>query len=419
MKRLLPLLLLLGACAAPSRIVSSTPGAAIDPAEVASALATADVVVLGELHGNSTVHALHLEIVRELHALRPGMAIAMEMFERDVQLDLSRYFVGDIGEGEFLARSRPWPHYQTDYRPLVEYARENGIPVLAANAPRSLAMEVARKGLTAVAGNELVAEQVSAPKDGYWDAFVKEMSGGPSHGAHGKPSDEMLERFYQSQCLKDDTMAETIVRLKEETAGEYPPRLVVLVCGRFHSDRGFGTVARIRSRNPSLVVKVLSAEAVSDGEIGTFQPDPAVADFTLVVSESANREIPSMEQAGRAVAAKPKAEAAAPAAPGAAAAAAGGDQPVDMTGRPALGVRPDYEFGGTGLRIEDIVPGGAAEKAGLQAGDVLVELDGDPVEDVQGYMMVLNGLTVGAEVKAAVMRGSERKEFTLKVGSRQ
>jgi len=391
MKRLLPLLLLLGACASPSRIVSTTPGGAADPAEVARALSTADVVVLGELHGNSSVHALHLEIVRELHALRAGMAVAMEMFERDVQLELSKYFVGDIDEQEFLARSRPWPHYKTDYRPLVEYARENGIPVLAANAPRSLAMEVARKGLSAVAGNELVAEQVSAPKDGYWDAFVKEMSGGPSHGAHGKPSDEMLERFYQSQCLKDDTMAETIVRLKEETTGEYPPRLVVLVCGRFHSDRGYGAVARIRSRNPSLVVKVLSAEAVPDDQVHGFRPDPAV---------------------------KPKAEAAAPAAP-AAAPAAGGDQSVDMTGRPALGVRPDYEFGGTGLRIEDVVPGGAAEKGGLQAGDVMVELDGDPVEDVQGYMMVLNGLTVGAEVKAAVMRGSERKEFTLKVGSRQ
>ena len=418
MKRLLPLLLLLGACASPSRIVSTTPGGAADPAEVARALSTADVVVLGELHGNSSVHALHLEIVRELHALRPGMAIAMEMFERDVQLDLSKYFVGDIDEQEFLARSRPWPHYKTDYRPLVEYARENGIPVLAANAPRSLAMEVARKGLSAVAGNELVAAQVSAPKDGYWDAFVKEMSGGPSHGAHGKPSDEMLERFYQSQCLKDDTMAETIVRLKEETTGEYPPRLVVLVCGRFHSDRGYGAVARIRSRNPSLVVKVLSAEAVPDDQVDTFQPDPAVADFTLVVSESANRPMPSMEQVAKAAAAKPKAEAAAPAAP-AAAPAAGGDQSVDMTGRPALGVRPDYEFGGTGLRIEDVVPGGAAEKGGLKAGDVMVELDGDPVEDVQGYMMVLNGLTVGAEVKAAVMRGSERKEFTLKVGSRQ
>lgn len=418
MKRLLSLMLLLGACAAPSRIVSTTPGASVDPAEVASALATADVVVLGELHGNSTVHALHLEIVKELHALRPGMAIAMEMFERDVQMDLSKYFVGDIDEQEFLARSRPWPHYRTDYRPLVEYARENGIPVLAANAPRSLAMEVARKGLAAVAGNELVAEQVSAPKDGYWEAFVAEMSGGPSHGAHGKPSDEMLGRFYQSQCLKDDTMAETIVRLKQETAGEYPPRLVVLVCGRFHSDRGFGTVARIRSRNPSLVVKVLSAEAVPDDQVDTFRPDPAVADFTLVVSESANRPVPSMEQAGRAVAAKPKADAAPPTAP-AAAPAAGGEQGVDMTGRPALGVRPDYEFGGTGLRIEDVVPGGAAEKAGLQAGDVLVELDGDPVEDVQGYMMVLNGLTVGTEVKATVMRASERKELTLKVGSRQ
>lgn len=416
MKRLLPLLLLLPACATPSRIVSSTPDGATDPAAVARALATADVVVLGELHGNSSVHALHLEIVKELHALRPGMAVAMEMFERDVQLDLSRYFVGDIDEETFLARSRPWPHYKTDYRPLVEYARENGIPVLAANAPRSLAMEVARKGLAAVAGNELVAEQVSWPKDGYWEAFVAEMSGGASHGAHGKPSDEMLERFYQSQCLKDDTMAETVVRLKEETVGEYPPRLVVLVCGRFHSDRGFGAVARIRSRNPSLVVKVLSAEAVPDDQVHGFRPDPAVADFTLVVGESANRPSPMAEQVAKAAAVKPKEGAAAAEKP---AAAAAPGATVDMTGRPALGVRPDYEFGGTGLRIEDVVAGGAAQQAGLEAGDVLVELDGDPVEDVQGYMMVLNGLTVGTEVKAAVVRGSERKEFVLKVGSRQ
>ena len=54
---------------------------------------------------------------------RRPVALSLEMFERDVQTVLDEYLAGLISERHFLLSSRPWKNYETDYRPLVEYAR--------------------------------------------------------------------------------------------------------------------------------------------------------------------------------------------------------------------------------------------------------------------------------------------------------
>src|SRR5207249_4721318 len=114
-------------------------------------------VFLGEHHDDPVAHHLELALLKRAQeqaarqAKPPGtaarpVALAMEMFERDVQDVLDEYLAGYITERHFKDASRPWKSYDKDYRPLVEFARENKLAVLASNAPRRYVNRVSRLG---------------------------------------------------------------------------------------------------------------------------------------------------------------------------------------------------------------------------------------------------------------------------------
>jgi len=94
-----------------------------------------------------------------------------------------------------------------------------------------------------------------------------------------------------------------------------------------------------------------------------------------------------------------------------------GDEPAEG-GRPALGFMPNYDDGVLGVQVDMLVPGGPAEKGGLEAGDVIVGVGERVVESVSDYMEVLADLTVGQKVTVKVLRGDEEKTFEVTVGRR-
>src|SRR3990172_13241776 len=98
-----------------------------------------NVIFIGEVHELRVAHEAELAILTGLSEGDPNLVLALEMFERDVQYILDAYLKGQISEHTFLERSRPWPNYQEDYRPLIELAKKQGIPVIAANVPRRAA----------------------------------------------------------------------------------------------------------------------------------------------------------------------------------------------------------------------------------------------------------------------------------------
>lgn len=414
------LALFAAACAAPARIVRTADGEAVTVGEVAEDLAAADVVALGELHQTPAVHETHLAIVKALHARRPQMVIAMEMFERDAQTPLLQYLAGMIDEGDFLAASRPWPDYKRDYRPVVEYARGNGIPVLAANAPRKLAGKVAREGAASVKGDPMVARETTAPEDAYYAEFVKAMDGHPG------VTKDFLGRMYAAQCIKDDTMAESITDyLARQRVDEQKP-LVVLICGRMHSDHGRGAVQRIKNRRPDLDCRVLSAETVADPSSDPFTSPKDVGSYVVVTAEV---ERPPMmvgpvigsekdKDAAKAPAAKPVEAKPADAKPAAAAAAAPAVPAHDENVRPALGLMPEYGGDEGGVKVGSVREGGAAEKAGIEAGDLLVALNGVAIKDIEHYTELLDALAIGKPAKVRVRREGAEVELEVVVGSR-
>jgi len=74
------------------------------------------------------------------------------------------------------------------------------------------------------------------------------------------------------------------------------------------------------------------------------------------------------------------------------------------TRRVSFGAVPDFTFEGTGVRLDGVVPGSAAEKAGLAKGDVVTALDGIAVDSLRAFSERLRTLAPGQTVKVQYTR---------------
>ena len=255
----------------PRRVVDGQTGEARPWAAMIDELALADVVFVGEQHDDPNTHKLELAILSELSAKGRPVTLAMEMFERDVQGPITNFGAGKLAEPEFLKFSRPWPRYATDYKPLVDFAKSKNLPVIASNVPRPFAADVSKNGFAPLATKTAVEKkwfaadlQCPTGDDEYYQKFLEAM------GTH---PDASADRFYFAQCVKDETMAESIADAYAagSMGGQRP--LVVHVNGAFHSDFHYGTVSRAQRRLPGKRIAVVTVMPVDN--IDTANPDAA------------------------------------------------------------------------------------------------------------------------------------------------
>lgn len=216
-----------------------------------------DVVFLGEFHDDSVGHALQLEIFQkalEKYGAQRKTALSLEMFERDVQIVLDEYLKDLITEKKFLDDSRPWGNYQTDYRPLVELAKQKNLEVIAANAPRRYVNMVSRLGRDSLAKISPEARKWLAPlpfgqsSKAYADKFNALM------GGHG--SSNILD----SQTLWDATMADSVAGFLKRT--KHP--LVIHLNGSFHTESRLGTVEQLQKYRPETRILVVTIRYEDD-----------------------------------------------------------------------------------------------------------------------------------------------------------
>jgi uncharacterized iron-regulated protein len=219
-------------------------------------LARADAVFVGEQHDDPNTHRLELAIVEGLARRGVAVVVAMEMFERDVQGSVDRYEAEGMSEEQFLKDSRPWPRYASDYRPIVEFAKAHHLPIVASNIPRRIASDVSKSGLAAIdrlgADRPLAARDMQCPTSGsYYTRFGEAMGGHQGATAN----------FYFAQCVKDETMGESVAETFRKTTGRVA---IVHFDGAFHSDFGEGTADAARRRMPGRRIAVVSILPVAD-----------------------------------------------------------------------------------------------------------------------------------------------------------
>lgn len=272
-----------------NRFYDSATGRDVTFEAMIRAASRSDVVFFGEQHDDPGTHRAELAVLAALGNGSRPVVLSLEMFERDVQGVLDDYLAGRISESDFLARARPWERYTTDYRALVELARARGWPVVAANVPRRLASAVSRGGLASIEGlssaeRPLAARDISCPRDVYYEKFAAQMQGhsaggGPASATDSAAMRKMTDRFYEAQCVKDETMAESIVTALG-AAGQ--GALVLHVDGAFHSDFGLGTAARVVRRRPGIGITVLSAIPVDAVDRATPAEFKEHGDFVIL-----------------------------------------------------------------------------------------------------------------------------------------
>ncbi len=266
------------------RLFSAT-GQPADYDQMLQELAQVDVVLFGEQHNDALAHWLELQVAKDLQKLKnPGqLVLGMEMFERDVQPLVAQYAAGTLADTAFERQARPWPNYATDYRPLLQFARENHLPVIGTNTPRPFARVVAQRSLAALdklpaADRALLAPlplKVDYDLPGYKNMAA--MFGGDSK-AHGGGAQNII----QAQALKDATMAHFIQTSRQDG------QTLLHFNGSYHSDRHDGIVAYLRQYAPKLRVKTLSV--VTQEQLQTLDKEQLnVADFVVVVPADAGK----------------------------------------------------------------------------------------------------------------------------------
>jgi len=260
-------------------------GTFADYDQMLTELAQADVVLFGEQHNDAMAHWLEMQVAKDLVRLKkPGqLVLGLEMFERDVQPLVSQYATGTLADTAFERQARPWPNYSTDYRPLLQFARENHLAIIGTNAPQPYARAVSRGSLKALDKLPAAERALLVPlpmKVDYELPGYKNMAAmfGDANQVHGGGAQNII----QAQALKDATMAHFI------RSSRQPGQTLLHVNGSYHSDHHDGIVAYLRQTAPTLRIRTLSV--VTQAQLQTLEKDNVnVADFVVVVPEDGSK----------------------------------------------------------------------------------------------------------------------------------
>jgi len=241
--------------------------------QIIPVLAEKRVVFIGEQHTRYDHHLTQLEIIRRLHALHPQLAIGMEMFQQPFQRYLDEYVAGSIDEHTMLQATEYFRRWRMDYRlyaPILRYAREHGLPLIALNVPNELTHEVAHAGLDGLsdAYRQQLPADIAPADEAYRQRLKEVFELHPKEQGH-----ENFDHFVEAQLLWDEGMAERAAAYLIA----HPDHHLVVLAGNQHLAWDNTIPQRLQRRTAVTMASILNSWS---GAVA-----PGLADFLLLPEE--------------------------------------------------------------------------------------------------------------------------------------
>jgi len=240
-----------------------------------SDILSCEIVLFGELHNNPISHWLELQITKDIFkAKKQNLVLGAEMFEADNQEILEKYLKGQVIEDTLESQARLWPNYETDYRPLVEFARNTNLKFVATNVPRKYASKVMKEGFESLTSLGEDEKKFIAPLPIEYDASLDQYKKMLEMSMGGMSS----QNLPKAQALKDATMAHFIM------TNAASDKLFLHFNGSYHSDFFEGIMWYLKRKNADL--KILTIATVEQGDISKLSPDYIMAaDYIICVPD--------------------------------------------------------------------------------------------------------------------------------------
>jgi uncharacterized iron-regulated protein len=342
-----------GPTEAPGAMVAMTPvldlNAFSTVEQLIPVLAGKRVVFVGEQHNRLEHHLVQLEIIRRLHEQHPQLqlAIGMEVFQQPFQQHLDDYVAGAITEQQMLRATEYYERWRMDYRlyaPILRYAREHGLPVVALNLPSELTRKVGRVGLAGLTPGELTRLPAEIDRsDSAYEQRIRDV-----FESHPNNNDQPFEHFFEVQLLWDEGMAERAAGFLQA----HPEHLLVVLAGAGHLAFGSAIPQRLTRRFPADSTIILNSWQ------GTIEP--GLADFLLL--------------------------------------------PAERSLRPAGKMGAVLDVDDDGIKVAACFEDSPCSTANIQAGDRLTAIDTTPVKTMADVPLALWDKQPGDTVTVSIMR---------------
>jgi uncharacterized iron-regulated protein len=238
-----------------------------------------ELVLFGEFHDNPIAHWLQLELTQSMFEQhRENLQLGFEMFEQDQQAVLSAYVSNqsNIEEDQLEDTLRLWPNYQTDYAPLIEFAKTNQLNCVASNIQRKYASLLFKKGRAALDTLPENIKNEMAPLNFAFDTTLSQYQAMKQMGAHMGPGAGW--RMVEAQAIKDATMAHFILNNPWRNA----QTVHLHFNGAYHSDFYQGIMWYVKQEAPQM--RILTISTVSQENISELDKEHlGRADFIICV----------------------------------------------------------------------------------------------------------------------------------------
>jgi uncharacterized iron-regulated protein len=350
-------------------VTDAATGDVVTPPELAARLDPVSLVFLGESHTDIEFHRVQLRVLEELRKRGRTVMIGLEMYPAGEQAMLDRW-VGEAGlsEADFLQQSRwyhNWGYHWEYYRAIFRFARENGARMFGLNVPRKVVQTARTQGLEALTPEQraLLPERIDTDSEEHRTLFKAFFS---AEDMHGQLPPEMFEGMFRAQCTWDGAMAHNAIQALRAAKGERP--IMVVLIGSGHVAYGLGAERQAKLWYEGRIASVIPVP-VYDGEKKTSIEKARASYANYFWGVPAARD------------------------------------PLF----PVLGLSAPERDPGAPMAVIQVEQESVAAAAGFAVGDVLVAMDGTPIDQKETFNRLMSEKRWGDSARFEVRRGEEIK----------